>query len=58
MATFQQTWRIGRSVQEIAAPHRKGEIRVVQGTGPLARIVVNLAGAAPTSFRPAQLSPL
>lgn len=56
--TFQQTWRIGRSVREVAPPHRTGTIRAVQGTGPNATIVVNLPGRSPTSFRPAQLTPL
>ena len=55
-ATFQQTWRIGRRVQENAAPRRKGSIRVVQGTGSNAVIVVNLDGRAPTSFQPGQLT--
>ena len=56
--TFQQTWRIGRRVQEVATPHRKGSVRVVQGTGPNAVIVVNLDGHPPASFHPAQLTPL
>ena len=57
-ATFQQEWRIGRSVQEAASPHRKGVIRSRSGTGADATIVVNLSGRPPASFRPAQLIPL
>jgi len=56
--SFAQKWRIGRPVQEIAAPHRKGTIRARRGTGTNAIIVVNLTGRPPTSFRPAQLTPL
>ncbi len=56
--TFAQTWRIGRRVQEKAAPHRTGTIRARQGTGPNAIIVVNLSGHPPQNFRPAQLTPL
>ena len=55
---FQQTWRIGRRVQENAAPHRKGTIRARRGTGANAVITVNLDGRPPASFRPAQLTPL
>jgi hypothetical protein len=58
VATFQQTWRIGRRVQEKASPHRKGTIRARRGTGTNAVIVVNLDGRPPASFRPAQLTPL
>jgi hypothetical protein len=54
-ATFQQAWRIGRQVQELAAPHRKGSIRVRIGTGASATIIVNIPGGHPVSFRPAQL---
>ncbi|HEV2258590.1 MAG TPA: hypothetical protein VGS06_36175 [Streptosporangiaceae bacterium] len=56
--TFQQTWRIGRRVQEVAPPHRKGAIKARQGTGPNAVITVALDGRPPASFRPAQLTPL
>jgi hypothetical protein len=56
--TFQQTWRIGRTVQENAPPQRTGTIRAVKGTGSNATIVVNLAGRPPASFRPSQLTPL
>jgi hypothetical protein len=56
--SFSQTWRIGRTVREVAAPHRTGRIRSVGGTGPNARITVNLSGGTPTTFRPAQLTPL
>lgn len=56
--SFQQTWRIGRTVQEDAPPQRTGTIRAVRGTGPNATIVVNLAGRPPASFRPSQLTPL
>ena len=56
--TFVQTWRIGRQVQENAAPRRKGTIRAVQGTGANAVITVNLTGHAPVSLRPGQLTPL
>jgi hypothetical protein len=57
-STFNQTWRIGRTAQERAAPHRKGPIRARRGTGPNATIVVALTGSHPTNFRPAQLTPL
>lgn len=57
-ATFQQTWRIGRRVQEKAAPHRKGSIKARQGTGANAQITVALDGRPPAKFRPAQLTPL
>lgn len=56
--TFQQTWRIGRRVQEVAGLHRRGSVRRVQGSGPNALIWVNLDGRPPTAFRPAQLLPL
>jgi len=56
--SFAQKWRIGRPVQEIAAPHRKGTIRARQGTGSNARITVNITGRPPVTFRPAQLTTL
>lgn len=56
MATFQQTWKIGRRVQETAAPHRKGTIKARQGVGANAVITVALDGRPPASFRPAQLT--
>ncbi|HEV2370928.1 MAG TPA: hypothetical protein VGS19_02065 [Streptosporangiaceae bacterium] len=56
MASFQQTWRIGRAVQEVASPHRKGTIRFVRGTGQNAIVLVNLLGHPPQGFRPAQLT--
>jgi hypothetical protein len=56
--TFQQVWRIGRQVQEKAAPHRKGTIRSRAGTGANAQITVNITGRAPVTFHPAQLTPL
>ena len=55
--TFRQTWRIGRAVQ-VKATGRTGRIRAVQGTGINAVIVVAVTGGTPTSFRPAQLTPL
>lgn len=58
MATFQQIWRVGRRVQENAAPHRKGSIRARKGTGANARITVNLDAHPPQTFHPAQLTPL
>ena len=58
MATFQQTWRVGRRVQEKASPFRKGTIRARQGTGANARITVALDGRPPATFHPAQLTPL
>ena len=54
-ATFQATWRIGRRVQEVAAPHRRGSIRAVLGAGVNAIIIVGLDGSHPANFRPAQL---
>jgi hypothetical protein len=48
-------WHVGRRVQELAAPHRKGSIRAVRGTGPSAQITVALDGRPPQNFRPAQL---
>lgn len=56
--TFAQTWRIGRRVQEKAAPHRKGTIRARNGTGANARILVGLDGRPPHTFTPGQLTPL
>ena len=56
--SFHATWRIGRNVQEIAAPHRRGVIKAVQGTGNNADILVNFTGHPPVSFHPAQLKPL
>jgi hypothetical protein len=53
--TFQQQWRPGRAVRELAAPYRKGTIRARIGTGANAAIVVNVTGGHPTSFRPSQL---
>lgn len=55
--TFQQTWHIGRTVQ-VKATRRKGAIRARRGTGANATIVVAITGGVPTSFRPAQLTPL
>ena len=54
--TFRLRWRIGRRVQEDAAPHRRGSIRSVRGTGSNATIFVNLDGRPPASFRPSQLT--
>ena len=56
--TFHQEWYVGRQVQEKAAPHRKGRIKAVQGTGQNARIITALAGHPPVTFHPAQLTPL
>jgi hypothetical protein len=56
--SFRQKWRIGRRVQENAAPHRKGSIRAVHGTGSNAVITVALDGRPPANFRPSQLTPL
>ena len=53
--TFQQQYRVGRRVQEAAAPNRRGSIKARQGTGPNARITVALDGRPPQTFRPAQL---
>jgi hypothetical protein len=57
-ATFTQTWRVGRRVQEKAPPHRRGSVRARRGSGQNAVLVVNLDGRAPQNFRPAQLTPL
>jgi hypothetical protein len=57
-ASFHATWRIGRRVQEVAAPRRKGSVRTVLGVGANAVIVVSLDGRPPANFRPAQLTPL
>ena len=54
--TFRQRWKIGRRVQENAAPHRKGSIRFVRGTGSNAVVIVNLDGRPPASFRPSELT--
>jgi len=54
--TFTQQWKTGRRVQEKAAPHRKGTIRTVRGTGVNAVITVGLDGWHLASFRPAQLA--
>lgn len=56
--TFAQEWRIGRTVQEKAAPHRKGRIKARHGTGNTATILVALFGRPPANFRPSQLTPL
>lgn len=56
--TFAQEWRVGRQVQEKAAPHRKGSIRARRGVGSNAIIVVNISGRAPQNFHPPQLTPL
>jgi len=58
VATFRQTWRTGRRVQENAPPHRKGTVKAVAGTGGNAVITVALDGRPPANFRPAQLTPL
>ena len=57
MATFNQTWRIGRTVK-VNATGRTGRIRARQGTGANAVITVAITGGVPTGFRPAQLTPL
>jgi hypothetical protein len=56
LTTFQQQWRPGRRVREIAPPHRGGAIRAVIGTGGNAVIVVALDGRPPQSFKPGQLA--
>jgi hypothetical protein len=56
--SFAQTWRIGRQVQEKAAPHRKGTIRARAGTGNNARITVLFTGSPPVTLHPPQLTPL
>ena len=56
--SFQQEWRIGRNVEEVASPHRRGVIRSRTGTGANATITVNLSGHPPVNYRPAQLTPL
>ena len=58
MSNFNLIWRPGRQVQEVAAPHRKGVIRLVIGTGGNALIFVNLYSHPAQSFSPAQLTPL
>jgi hypothetical protein len=55
-STFQQQWKPGRRVAEIAPPHRRGTVRAVTGTGAYAVIAVNLDGRPPQNFRPAQLA--
>ena len=57
-ASFRATWHIGRPVQEVAPPHRKGTIALVRGTGFNANILVLFTGRPPVTFRPAQLTPL
>ena len=54
-AAFRATWRPGRRVQEVAAPRRRGTIRVVLGAGVNALILVGLDGVPPAIFGPAQL---
>jgi hypothetical protein len=54
-ATSGTPFRIGRRVQEIPAPHRKGTVAVVHGSGVNAVITVRLDGFHPANFRPAQL---
>jgi hypothetical protein len=54
-ASFHSAWRIGRNVQEIAAPHRKGRIKSVAGTGVNAEVLVTFSGHPPVTFKPAQL---
>ncbi|GEM_PF-7002259 len=49
-------YKIGRRVQEIPAPHRKGTIAVVHGRGPGAIITVRLDGTHPANFSPGQLT--
>lgn len=49
------TFRIQDRVREVAAPHRKGSVRAIAGSGVNAVIVVSLDGHPPVSFRPAQL---
>ena len=56
--SFAQKWRIGRRVQEVAAPHRKGSIRARHGTGNNAVLTVAVDGRAPQNFHPAQLTAL
>lgn len=56
--SFMETWNVGRRVQEIAVPHRKGTVRNVFGTGPNARVLVALDGLPAATFYPAQLEPL
>ncbi len=56
LQSWHQLWHQGARVQEVAPPHRKGSITVVQGAGPRARITVNLDGFPPAVFFPAQLT--
>lgn len=48
-------FRVPQRVQEAAAPHRKGTVKAVQGSGENARITVALDGWHPVTFHPAQL---
>ena len=51
MAAF----KVGQHVQEVAAPHRKGYVRAIRGSGPSSHITVALTGLHPVDFRPAQI---
>jgi hypothetical protein len=54
-ATWVQMWAIGRRVQEIDAPHRKGTIKARRGTGEWGILIVNLDGGHPQNFYSKQL---
>ena len=48
-------FKAGQRVQMIAAPHRKGIVAAVTGSGVNAVITVNFPGWHPAQLRPAQL---
>ena len=58
MARFSTLWKPGKRVQQTAAPHRKGTVSRVAGTGQNARITVNFDGGHAVTLYPGQLSSL
>jgi len=48
-------FKVGQAVQQAAAPHRKGHVRAVSGSGINAQITVNLTGWHPVTLHPAEL---
>ena len=49
-------YRVGQRVQELAPPHRKGTVKVVNGRGSYASIWVQIDGRGIVRFTPSGLS--
>lgn len=50
------TYRVGQRVREVAPPHRRGTVYLVQRTGRYAKVWVRIDGRGVVGFYPAQIS--